>query len=104
MPNRPPVHVAPGAVAQRRAQAQARDRDRRPPNERGYDWHWRKFRIGYLSAHPLCMDCEKRGVIRAATEPHHIVKVQDRPDLRLVDSNLMALCHDCHATRTGRGE
>jgi 5-methylcytosine-specific restriction protein A len=104
MPTRPPLHAPPWAATVRQATARAREQRRGSREERGYDWAWRKFRIGYLSAHPLCMDCAEQGITRPATEPHHILKVSDRPDLRLDERNLLALCHDCHATRTGKGE
>ena len=83
---------------------QERERDRRPPNERGYDWTWKKVRLGFLNEHPLCADCEALGRIVAASEVHHVARIADRPDLRLDPGNLVALCQACHAARTGRGE
>ena len=35
-------------------------------------------------------------MVTAATEVHHIVKIKDRPELRLEWSNLMSVCRDCH--------
>lgn len=67
--------------------------------ERGYDAAWKRFRAWFLRRHPACVDCD-----HAATDVHHIKKVAEHPELRLVESNCMALCHVCHALRTQRGE
>jgi 5-methylcytosine-specific restriction endonuclease McrA len=56
--------------------------------------HWFKRR------HPLCHDCH----YKATTDGHHILKVKDHPELRLVESNVMGLCGACHAARTGLGQ
>jgi 5-methylcytosine-specific restriction endonuclease McrA len=50
------------------------------------------------------MDCQVQGVIRPATDVHHVAKIANHPELRLDPLNLMALCRACHATRTGKGE
>jgi 5-methylcytosine-specific restriction endonuclease McrA len=39
----------------------------------------------------------------AATEPHHIVKLRDVPARKYDETNLVALCHGCHAAKTARG-
>ena len=72
--------------------------------ERGYNARWKKFRIAYLKQHPLCVDCLKQGIYTPSREPHHIQKLRDRPELKYEESNLIALCHDCHSKRTARGE
>jgi 5-methylcytosine-specific restriction protein A len=99
MPNKPPQHAPRWAQRER----QARDRDR-SPDRRGYDWTWKKFRLGYLSQHPLCADCAEAGRVTPATELHHVVRLAARPDLRLDASNVRALCAPCHTLRTNRGE
>lgn len=53
------------------------------------------------------MDCEgelRRDCGRATTQVHHVKKIVDFPELRLVESNCMPQCDDCHAIRSGRGE
>jgi 5-methylcytosine-specific restriction protein A len=62
------------------------------------------FRDAYLSAHPLCADCQALGDVTAANEVHHIAKLRDRPDLRLDATNVMGLCKTHHSERTARGE
>jgi 5-methylcytosine-specific restriction protein A len=98
MPVRPPVHTPQGLPPRQR------DRERRSASARGYDRLWRKFRLVYLASNPLCVDCQAKGLITPATEPHHIAKLADRPDLRLDPANIMALCQECHSARTARGE
>lgn len=49
-----------------------------------------------LSHDPLCEQCESVGIDRAATIAHHIRPIEAHPELRLVVSNLMSLCNDCH--------
>ena len=104
MPNRPPVHAPPWAKSLRKVAAREREQRRESSNARGYDAAWRRVRIGFLQLHPLCMDCEAVGIVRAATDVHHVAKIADRPDLRLDHRNLMSLCTTCHDIRTGRGE
>jgi 5-methylcytosine-specific restriction protein A len=101
MPIRPPIHQpAHGAAAKR----QARDRWRGSAASRGYDAAWKKFRAGFLRSNPLCADCFKAGIVTPATEVHHIRKLRDHPEVRLVWADAMALCRPCHSTRTANGE
>jgi hypothetical protein len=46
----------------------------------------------------------KKDIVRPATEPHHLKKVAQHPELRLVEENCRALCHEHHSARTARGE
>ena len=81
MPTRPPVHKP--AQGDARSTAKAYDRDRGTSHDRGYDHTWRRFRLAFLKANPLCADCYERGEVTAAVELHHIVKLRDAPDRRL---------------------
>lgn len=99
MPWRAPIHHGSGPSA-----SISQELPRASPSARGYDRKWRRFRQWFLSEHPLCRDCQSRGVITEATEVHHVAKLRSRPDLRLEPSNVMPLCHACHEVRTGRGE
>jgi 5-methylcytosine-specific restriction protein A len=102
MPFRPPVHQPPhgGAAANR----QAHDRWRGSAASRGYDAAWRRFRIGFLKANPLCADCLRAGILTPATEVHHVRKLRGHPEFRLFASHVEALCKRCHSTRTANGE
>jgi 5-methylcytosine-specific restriction enzyme A len=63
---------------------------------RGYAAVQRRKR--YLSAHPLCVDCMRRGLIAAAVEVDHIVPLfKGGADN---ESNFQPLCKDCHDRKT----
>jgi 5-methylcytosine-specific restriction enzyme A len=72
--------------------------------QRGYDGAWQRFREWYVRRHPLCVDCLAEDRVTAVEEVHHIAKVAEHPELKLVESNCMALCKPCHSIRTNRGE
>ena len=76
----------------------------RTSKQRGYGYDWQKFREYVLGIEPLCKDCEERGMVKAATELHHIRKIKDAPHLRLDQNNVRPLCDECHDARTARGE
>lgn len=95
MPTRPPVHrplgCQPPAV-----RVAAYDRARAAENAKIYGPDWRKIRKAFLAANPMCVcGCGQR-----ATQVDHIVSVRERPDLRLVWSNLRAMSASCHSRRT----
>jgi len=61
------------------------------------------LRAAYLSAHPVCEDCEQAGRTTIATEVHHIRPIEERagrPDdmqaLAFDPCNLRAMCKACH--------
>ncbi|MEG0146244.1 MAG: HNH endonuclease [Clostridia bacterium] len=55
--------------------------------------------------HHLCVDCleayqaRQGGRPRPATMVHHIIPVEERPDLGYDLNNLVALCDTCHNRR-----
>jgi 5-methylcytosine-specific restriction protein A len=87
---------------QQEAQVRRNERPRESSTQRGYDYRWQKLRESFLSRHPLCEDCLERDIVTPATLPHHMQPIEQRPDLRLDESNLRALCRDCHEIREGR--
>ena len=66
---------------------------------RGYGSDWQRKRERILDADPCCVDCDKAGIVRVATEVHHIVPIEQAWSLRLEDSNLAPLCEECHKSR-----
>lgn len=79
------------------------DRERGSAASRGYDRTWQRLRASVLNEDPLCHFCLAEGRTTAATVVDHIERIRDRPDLRLVRSNLRPLCkphHDAHTART----
>lgn len=63
---------------------------------------WKRMRAEYLGRHPLCEDCEAKGITRLATEVHHIIPICNESSparmraLAYDANNLRALCHECH--------
>ena len=64
---------------------------------------WRALRAKVLSARPLCEVCATHDRITPATEVHHIrpvesvTRYEDMKALAYDESNLLCLCHECHA-------
>lgn len=70
--------------------------------ERGYGGRWRRTRAVKLSRHPLCEDCDRKGITNAATEVDHIDgKGPNGPRGHDLD-NLRSLCKSCHSKKTVR--
>lgn len=61
---------------------------------------WRKLRLQYLMLHPCCEECLKHDKVTPATDVHHIKSPFKNgvcnQKLLLDESNLMALCKECH--------
>lgn len=73
---------------------------RETASQRGYDSRWQKARIGWLRSHPLCVHCEREGLVRAATDVDHIKPHKGDKVLFWDNSNWMSLCHSCHSRKT----
>lgn len=103
MPTMPPRHRPPGTLPPLpREQAEARrkalyNQQRPTPKEQGYDADWRKLSRVFRQRHPTCWT---PGCGHPSEQVDHILSIRDRPDLRLVWSNLRALCRSCHSRRT----
>jgi 5-methylcytosine-specific restriction protein A len=76
------------------------DANRPGPRERGYDTLWDRFRDWFLRqpGNQVCALCKKN----MSRVVHHIVPVEERPDLRLDPKNCQALCRECHERLHGR--
>lgn len=73
--------------------------------QRGYGADWRRVRrMALIRDMGLCQDCLEQGRTRAATDGHHVRKIDDAPHLRLDVDNVRMLCKECHDARTARGE
>ena len=63
---------------------------------------WHRFRKTYKSEHPLCQCCLSHNRIEPAVDLHHRkpflsgATEEDRWDLFLKESNIIALCECCH--------
>lgn len=69
---------------------------------RGYDSRWRRARRLYLSRHPLCVECERRGRLTPADTVDHVVPHKGDPVLLWDEANWQALCAPCHSRKTAR--
>lgn len=75
--------------------------DCRPEQKKFYSSKkWKRCRDTYLSEHPICERCSKKGIIVAAEHVHHkrelTVNNYKNPMIALNPDNLEALCFDCH--------
>lgn len=61
-----------------------------------YDGVWQAFARAYLARHPVCEQCRRR----PAREVHHVKSLAAAPRRRLDQTNVRALCHDCHRALT----
>jgi 5-methylcytosine-specific restriction protein A len=102
MPGCPNVVQSGYCDEHKKAMYKQRDYKRGTPAERGYDNNWRKFRLQYLSKHPLCADCEEEGKVTPATEVHHEKPILEYPELKYAECNLKGLC-ECHHAKRGAG-
>lgn len=83
MPTRPATVGAKGnAYEPRRGSAR----------QRGYDTAWDKLSKAHREANPLCVMCEKDGLLVAAKVVDHIKPLRWFPALRLDPSNMQSLC------------
>jgi 5-methylcytosine-specific restriction enzyme A len=99
-----PDLVVAGYCAAHRVAASSSGFGRGTANERGYDYEWQQFRLRYLREHPLCVDCMTHNHVRLATDVHHTIKLRYAPERRFDETILMALCGDCHKSRTAAGQ
>lgn len=66
--------------------------------DRGYDYRWRKARERYLRAHPLCVYCQRQGVVTAATVVDHKTPHRGDKSLFWSEDNWQSLCVNCHSS------
>ena len=60
---------------------------------------WRKLRRLILCESPLCVACQKQGIVRPGQEVDHIISMQDG-GLPFDIENLQVLCKECHSRKT----
>jgi 5-methylcytosine-specific restriction protein A len=103
MPLRPPLYRASG---HRGADEQRREFDRRrgSSRERGYTSKWQKARAAYLAQHPLCVFCERDGVLTPATVVDHVEPHRDDDEKFWDQDNWQSLCKSHHDSTKQRQE
>lgn len=82
---------------QHRGVTDARYNANRPESDKFYGTQvWRNFRNRYLKSHPLCVECDRKGITRAARIVDHIEPFKLHPQLALDPNNMRSLCWPCH--------
>ncbi len=85
----------------KREARQQQDARRGSRRERGYSARWEKYRLIFLKAHPLCVDCEKQGIYTPARIVDHIIPINGGDDVLFwPQSNHQGLCVACHNRKT----
>lgn len=86
-----------------KAKAKTYDNERGNRHQRGYDSKWSAYSKRYRIKHPLCLHCEKVGIVKQSECVDHIIPV-DGPDDPLFwdEKNHQALCHTCHSIKTAK--
>jgi 5-methylcytosine-specific restriction protein A len=75
---------------------------RESAHQRGYNWTWRRFAKQYLTVHPLCVLCQQANRITPARVVDHIDAEGPKGPKGFDESNLRALCKDCHDLLDGQ--
>lgn len=81
-------------------EAYSYDSYRESATKRGYDGRWRKARMAYLQAHPLCVKCLEEGIPTSATVVDHIIPHRGNYKLFWDKNNWQSLCKRCHDRKT----
>jgi 5-methylcytosine-specific restriction enzyme A len=67
-----------------------------------YDARWRKARLRFLEANPLCVECKRHNYLVAATEVDHIRPHKGNHELFWDETNWQSLCNKHHSAKTLR--
>lgn len=78
------------------------DKQRGTAAERGYDHKWRKARLAFLQANPLCKHCMENNKLTEATRVDHIVPHRGDKKLFWDRKNWQPLCESCHNRKTAK--
>jgi len=67
---------------------------------RGYNYQWQKARAAYLAEHPLCVECERKGIVKPATTVDHKIPHRGNQQLFWDVTNWQPLCAVCHGIKS----
>lgn len=68
----------------------------KPFNRSPYSYRWQQARAGFLRKHPLCANCQRRGIVTAAAVVDHIQPHRGDMNLFWDRRNWQPLCDHCH--------
>jgi len=57
---------------------------------------WSSVRKAHLALHPKCAVCGKKGTLLSPSEVHHVESFASKPELELLESNLLTGCREHH--------
>lgn len=78
------------------------EHERGNSHQRGYTREWAKAAAAFRKAFPTCAECERRGIVKAATCVDHIVPHKGDMNRFWSMSNWQSLCDQCHSAKTTR--
>lgn len=78
--------------------------DKQSSTQRGYGYKWQKAREGYLAKHPLCVYCQREGLVTVATVVDHIRPHRGDMALFWDPTNWQSLCSTHHSSQKQREE
>lgn len=83
----------------RKVAAQQYERQRGTSAERGYGSRWQRYRVGFLTDHPICARCGQ--MVGPHGHVDHIKAVSGPDDPAFWDvGNHQTLCPRCHSLKT----
>jgi 5-methylcytosine-specific restriction protein A len=83
----------------RQSRARAEDPVRRSIDIQYGTTRWKRTRLLFLTLHPLCAECERRGIVAAACIVDHVKPTADGGSMWDED-NLQSLCDPCHRAKS----
>jgi 5-methylcytosine-specific restriction protein A len=75
-------------------------RDQTEPRRWIHSPRWRKSREIHLRQYPLCVACERQGMITGATQVDHVIPHKGDYKLFWDQSNWQSICEPCHSRKT----
>jgi 5-methylcytosine-specific restriction enzyme A len=63
-----------------------------------YGRRWKSARAAFLRSHPLCCECERRGMVVAAAVVDHVTPHKGDMALFWDSNNWQSLCKTCHSS------
>lgn len=78
--------------------------DKQTSAQRGYGYKWQKARERHLANHPLCVYCDRQGLVTAAAVVDHVTPHRGDMTLFWDQANWQSLCSSCHSSVKQREE